>query len=141
MANPRTLIVPRRLYDEMIGHARAEQPNECVGLLAGTVDGVVTRRYPLVNALADPKRFESEPRSMFAAEKARRSEGLELLAVYHSHPSSPAVPSKHDLANAYGPDVLSVIVSLAQAPAEVKAWRLLEDRFEPIELVVPAADS
>lgn len=130
------LLVPRATVDEMIAQARAELPNECVGLLMGTVDGVVTRRYPLVNVLADPKRFESEPRSMFEAEKARRAEGLEILAVYHSHPTSRAVPSKHDLANRYSDEVLTLIISLETEPPEVKVWRLFEDRFEAAEMEI-----
>src|SRR5262245_1876866 len=97
----------------MIRHAESERPNECVGFLAGQPDGLVVERLPLVNALASPVRFLSEERSLFAAEKRRRELELEFLAVYHSHPTSPAVPSKIDLAeNYWGEDLMSLIISL-----------------------------
>ena len=49
---PFRLEVPRALYSAMLEQARAELPNECCGLLAGTVEegvGRVVARYPLVN--------------------------------------------------------------------------------------------
>ena len=120
----------------MLWHALSERPLECCGLLAGvreetkTADGGVEsvgrvlRRYPLVNALASPREFLSDDRSMLDADRDMRARGLELLAVYHSHPTSPAVPSRTDLERHWMEDVACVIISLAAAPAEVRAWRL-----------------
>jgi proteasome lid subunit RPN8/RPN11 len=118
------LRIPKPIYDEMLGHAETERPNECVGMLAGHPNGEVVARYPLVNALASPRRYESDARSMFEAEKRRRAEGLEFLAVYHSHPASPAVPSKIDLENNYCEDVMCVIISLLPPAPVVKAYWL-----------------
>lgn len=130
------LRIPTEIFSAMLAHAQTELPNECVGLLAGIPEGVVVQRYPLVNVLADPQRFESEPRSMFLAEKARRAAGLEFLAVYHSHPTSPPTPSKHDLAWHYSPDVQCVIISLAGAEPEVRAFWLAAEQYEPAAMEV-----
>src|SRR5262245_17238518 len=92
----RKLQIPGRLHAEMLAQAVAELPNECGGLLAGR-DGRVTHRYPLTNALASPVRYESDPKELFAAEKDMRRQGTELLAIYHSHPTSEPVPSRTDL--------------------------------------------
>lgn len=119
-----TLRVPNLVYEDMLRHAKAEAPNECVGILAGNTDGTVVERYPLVNALASPRRYESDARSMFEAEKRRRAAGLEFLAVYHSHPTSAAVPSKIDLENSYCEDVMCVIISLLPPAPDVKAYWL-----------------
>lgn len=120
----------------MIAHASAELPNECCGLLAGLPDGTVTTRYPLINALGRPTRFESEPKSLFAAEKARRAAGHEFLAVYHSHPTSPAVPSKHDAEQRWGDEILTVIISLMNEAPEVRAWRWAGHAFIECSLEV-----
>ena len=88
--------LPRAVYQAMIDQARAELPNECCGLLAGVVEeGVarVVRAFPLVNVEASPVEYESEPRSMFEAVRAMLKERLDVVAVYHSHPTSPAVPT------------------------------------------------
>lgn len=123
------LRIPADFFAAMIAHAQHELPNECVGMLAGKPDGLVQVRYPLVNALADPRRFESEPRSMFLAEKARRAAGLEFLAVYHSHPTSAPVPSRHDLAWHYSAEVQCVIISLVGEVPEVQAYWLSLDGY------------
>jgi proteasome lid subunit RPN8/RPN11 len=121
------LELPRELHDAMVAQALAERPNECCGLLAGViVDGIarVTRCYPLVNAAASPVLYESEPQSMFEAVRAMLREKLDILAVYHSHPTSPPVPSKTDLARNYSEDVVNLIVSLADEIPSVRGWWL-----------------
>lgn len=131
LSTPFRLRAPRHFHDEIIRQAQSELPNECCGLLAGRIEadeagtvGRVVRRYPLVNALASPRAFESEARGMFEAEKARRREGLEILAIYHSHPSSPPVPSATDLERSYGPDVVNLIVSLEGEEPITRGWWL-----------------
>src|SRR5437588_282536 len=105
---PFRLVMPRSVHEEMIAQAQAEQPDECVGLLAGVVEydqGSVIRAYPLTNALASPVRYEADSRTLFQAHKDMRDCGLELLAVYHSHPTSRAVPSATDHAQwMHGPE-------------------------------------
>jgi len=112
----------------MLAQAKAEQPNECCGLLAGRIDpdrtARVERRYPLVNEAKSPVEYLSEPSSMFAAERERRRLGLEFLAVYHSHPTSEPVPSRKDRAQNYSPDVMNLIISLKGQTPVVRAWWL-----------------
>jgi proteasome lid subunit RPN8/RPN11 len=133
LTTPFRLELPRRIYDEIVAQAQAELPNECCGMLAGRVEpgasgpvGHVLRRFPLANAAASPREFLSDARAMFAAEKARRAENLDFLAVYHSHPASPPVPSKTDLERNYSPDVMNLIVSLRGDTPELKGWWLAE---------------
>jgi proteasome lid subunit RPN8/RPN11 len=110
----------------MIDHALAERPNECCGLLVGEPpndgdDYRVVERLPLVNALASPNEFEAEPRGLLAAHRMMREKGGEILAVYHSHPNSPPIPSRKDREMWYSSQIATVIVSLKSAP-EVRAW-------------------
>jgi proteasome lid subunit RPN8/RPN11 len=113
----------------MLAQALAELPNECCGLLAGR-GGRVAQRYPLTNALASPVRYESDARAMFAAYKDMRKEGTDLLAIYHSHPTSEPVPSRTDLErNFYGSEVVHIIISLAGGVPTVRAWHLEPDAY------------
>jgi proteasome lid subunit RPN8/RPN11 len=61
-----------------------------------------------------------------------------VVGVYHSHPSAPAVPSSTDLEHATSAEYLYVIVSLAgeRVGDEVRAYRLVGERFERVDLVV-----
>jgi proteasome lid subunit RPN8/RPN11 len=138
---PFRLVIPRPVFEEMLAHARAERPLECCGLLAGCVEGdrgIVRARFPLVNELASATAFRSEPRAMFAAMKAMRALGTDVLAVYHSHPASPPVPSRRDLEQNYSPGVVNVIIGLAADPPEVRGWWLRADGFDAADWEVLA---
>src|SRR5262245_24634612 len=98
LSTPFRLQIPRNLYDEMIAHAFAELPNECCGLLTGPTDWFervgrtgkaresgelpvirAVEGYRLVNALASPVEYASEPGSMFDAVRDMRSRGLDIV--------------------------------------------------------------
>jgi [CysO sulfur-carrier protein]-S-L-cysteine hydrolase len=148
----------------MVRHAQEEAPNECVGLLIGfrgyltddllrweweggrafdDSEWLVVEAFPLVNALADPRRFESDAFSLFAAERRRRHTGLDLLAIYHSHPTSPAIPSRVDTdpdVNFWlNCDVVSLIISLKPPGPEVRAYWLSSHAYEEARLVIEPA--
>ncbi len=126
-----TLHIPPPLLEALLAHCRVERPLEACGFLAGR-DGVVSQVLPVVNELASPTAFRTEAASAFAAFRAMRDAGTELLAVYHSHPTSDPVPSRRDLAeNTYGA-VPWVIIG---ADGTVRAWRLSADGFAAVELV------
>jgi proteasome lid subunit RPN8/RPN11 len=131
-----TLRIPCDFYDAMITQAIAALPDECCGLLAGCLDlpvAEVTKVLPLANDALEPARnYHSEPRSMFAAYKAMQRHGLELLAIYHSHPTADASPSRKDVQeNSYGESVMHLIISLKDGPPHIKGWWLGESKVEP----------
>ena len=130
------LVISRLLRDAMVAHARRELPNECCGVLAGTVEGGVgtaTHHFAVRNDLASPTEYATNARDLLTAAKACRALGVEWLAVYHSHPASAAVPSKADLArNTYGGSVAHVIVGLAGRGEDVRAWWLGEEGFREV---------
>jgi [CysO sulfur-carrier protein]-S-L-cysteine hydrolase len=88
------VVVPVDIRQALVDHARSEAPNEACGLLVMR-DGVAHRYVPGRNAAASPYRFELDvdPETWFLED-----EGYEL-AVFHSHPSSPARPSRTDVEN------------------------------------------
>ncbi len=121
----------------MIAHAQAELPNECCGILAGTIgtDGIarIERRYSLVNALASPTEYESEPKSLFAAHRDMRAHGVDTVAVYHSHPTSEPVPSKKDVERNYTGTQFHFIVGLKDAEPDVRGWWLTVEDYREAE--------
>ncbi|MDP6630642.1 MAG: M67 family metallopeptidase [Kiritimatiellia bacterium] len=111
------LTLPRRVYDAMLAASRAAAPLEACGLLGG-VDGVVEQFYELRNTDAAAEHYNMAPDEQFAVVKEMRAKRLRMVAIWHSHPVTPARMSEEDLRMAYTPDVVYVIVSLAdpQAP-------------------------
>src|SRR5262249_44670181 len=130
---------PRQLYQEMVEQAVAELPNECCGLLGGQLiadstlpegfAGRVMQRYPLINALASPTEYLSEERSLFAAHRDMRKNEVEILAMYHSHPTSEPIPSRKDLERNIWPGALHFIISLMKEEPTVRGWWLMETEF------------
>jgi proteasome lid subunit RPN8/RPN11 len=89
------VVIPAEVREAIVAHARAEDPNEACGLVL-VRDGVAERYERGRNGAASPYRFELEldnPELWFAED-----DGYEL-AVFHSHLSSPARPSRTDVEN------------------------------------------
>jgi len=129
------LRIPAALVAELRAAAAAHAPLEACGLLAGAAE-CVTAFYALTNADAAPDHFSMVPADQFAALKDMRQQGTRLLAIWHSHPASPARMSAEDLRLAFTPAVAYVITSLA-VPA---AGALRAGAPEEIELtVIPEA--
>ena len=125
----------------ILEHARREAPNECCGLLVGTPE-VVHSAHAARNELASPVRFRIDPEDHVGAVRRARAQGRDVIGAYHSHPSSPPIPSSTDLAEAL-PHFLYVIASLAPAGGQcpLRAWRLEGRNFVEVPLVTPAGEA
>lgn len=95
------LRIASELIEAMLQAARAASPDECCGLLVGTLEPAprVLRLVPAANTHPEPRRFfEIDPRTQFDTLRALRQSGEALIGHYHSHPAGPARPSPRDLA-------------------------------------------
>ena len=121
-------MIPAEVRQAVAEHARGEAPNESCGLLT-LRDGVAERYVAARNAAESPYRFELEvdPETWFLED-----EGYEL-AVFHSHPSSPARPSRTDVEN-IGLWRARPYVIYALEADELAAWRIDDGRIvrEPV---------
>jgi [CysO sulfur-carrier protein]-S-L-cysteine hydrolase len=126
------LVIPEDVYDAMIAHSVRDSPLECCGLLAG-FPPFVSSIHPLRNALASETRYDADPRDLIEAHLAFRARNADLLAIYHSHPRSSAMPSRTDLELNFHGDVPRIIISLLGKVPEMRIWRLDESSYEELE--------
>jgi proteasome lid subunit RPN8/RPN11 len=134
------LLLPAEIHDAMVAHCRREAPLECCGILGGVAPRV-SSFHPLRNAATSETRYDADPRDLIDAVVALRERGAEILAIYHSHPRWPAVPSRTDLdENHYG-DVPRIIVSLLGETPEVRVWRLRPESYEELPWRIVAPES
>jgi proteasome lid subunit RPN8/RPN11 len=105
------LEIPTEIFQQMLTQARKHAPIEACGILAGS-NGRVEKLYLTTNIDNSSTHFMMEPKEQFATVKDIRSAGLEMLAIYHSHPETPARPSEEDIKLALTPNVIYVIISL-----------------------------
>src|SRR5215471_14168296 len=112
-----------RHINEITEHARTAFPHECCGLIGG-VAGQAHSIYRLRNAAPDPLiTYEAAPEDLFAAQRAMRKAGEQMLAIYHSHPrATDPLPSETDVRLAYYPAAVYFIVGLGAAEPRLRAF-------------------
>jgi len=114
--------------NDICGHAREQSPGECCGLIGGNEAGRARTVYRLRSIAADPLvTYEAAPEDLFAAQRAMRECGEQLLAIYHSHPrSSNPQPSETDVRLAYYPRAVYFIIGLGGKEPCLRAFRISE---------------
>ncbi len=125
------MVIPEAIRRQLEQHADAEAPNEACGLIA-LRGGVAERFLPADNAAASPYRFELRPRDPL--DFFLEDEGYEL-AVFHSHPTDSARPSRTDIAN-IGQWAGRPYVILSRPTRELLAWTIANGHAEPLSLDV-----
>ena len=116
------------LVDEILRHTLEQAPQECCGLIGGDAEETATSVYRTRNVAATPLvTYEAAPEDLFAAQRAMRAGGEELIAIYHSHPrSKDPQPSETDVRLAYYPSAVYLIVGLGGEEPCMRAFRISE---------------
>ncbi|MDR3245644.1 MAG: M67 family metallopeptidase [Prevotellaceae bacterium] len=128
------IFVPQSIINEIVEQAVKGLPEEVCGLLVGKENEVV-KRFPLTNTDHSPEHFSFDPKEQFQVLREARSQGLKIIANYHSHPETPARLSEEDLRLAYDPDILYFILSLQdRANPALKAFSVKNGKSEEIEI-------
>jgi len=130
------IILSKASYRYLLEAARNAAPLEACGLIGGQGFRLF-RCFVLPNADRSPEHFRMQPEDQFAALRQMRAEGLELRAIWHSHPATPPRMSDEDLRLAFTPGVWYLILSLAdpQRPF-VKAFEVQEGRAVEVPLQI-----
>jgi proteasome lid subunit RPN8/RPN11 len=126
--------ISRSVLEGIRRESAAAAPDEACGLLFGN-DGEVSDWQVAENVAENrDRRFEIDPRTLFAALRAERAGGPKIAGYWHSHPSGDARPSVADAAMAAPDGKLWLIVG----GDRVTAWRTghggVHGRFERCDL-------
>jgi proteasome lid subunit RPN8/RPN11 len=142
------LYLSEAQFQTLAAAAIAAYPQECCGLLLGHLLADNHRQAteirpvpnawtleleaehqsiftPGITAAHSPQdRFAIDPRDLLKAQKDARTQGCQIIGIYHSHPDHPAVPSERDRQSAW-PDYSYLILSVNKsAIADSQSWRL-----------------
>jgi len=93
------LILANGQLAKMIEYVDRHTPFEACGLLAGK-DSRVEKVIEVKNQIQSPVRYVMDPIEQLNAFEWIDSNGLELLGIFHSHPSGPETVSPTDVAEA-----------------------------------------
>jgi proteasome lid subunit RPN8/RPN11 len=131
------LKIGKEIWEKMMEHLRSGWPEEACGILGGT-DSLATEVYPIKNVDENPRvRYLIEPQGQFAAFKDMRKKGLEMVAIFHSHPESPAYPSVTDVGLAYYQEAYYIIVSLKdREKPDAHAFKIIDNKIVEYPIVI-----
>jgi proteasome lid subunit RPN8/RPN11 len=130
--------ISRAVYDGIISDAKKSYPHECCGLLVGRCGDEYGTEKTVVRARTTENtnkerardRYEIDPGDFNRIDREARSEGLDILGFYHSHPDHPDRPSEFDRERGQ-PGYSYMIVSVTgRGKISVKSW-LLTEQDEP----------
>lgn len=139
------LMIPIACWDQMIAYVQSCLPEEACGVAGGAFEENSTRIdliLPVINQLHSPVRFRMEPAGQLTALQTIEQKGIELVAIFHSHPVGPQVPSQSDIVEFYYPGVLSIIISPSKEAYgwQVRAFQITNDQSVEIPVSRLAED-
>ena len=133
-----TITLPQAFIDEMVRHAREDEPNECCGVITRLPDGAL-KLFRATNAEASPYRFSIPPGELHYLFKQIEEQDADLFVIYHSHTMTEARPSPTDINFSRmleGPDPWPywLLVSLTEDPPSIRIWRMQDGDAAEITL-------
>jgi proteasome lid subunit RPN8/RPN11 len=124
------LVLPRRLRDEIVEHARRDHPDEACGVIAGPEgQEEATRLIPMINADRSPTFFRFDAQEQLKVWMEMDDNGEEPVVIYHSHTATEAYPSRTDISYAWEPNAHYVIVSTREWDSvvpEIRSYRIID---------------
>ena len=79
-------------------------------------------------------RYVIDPVEQIRAFRDMEAKGEELVGIYHSHPISQPYPSPTDQREWHYPDAVLLVLSLRDAVAELRAFRVRDGQVSEVEL-------
>ena len=136
-----TLEISRSFVDAILEQSRAENPDECCGVILGPVgSGKALRLKPMINAAHSPTFYEFDPKDLLGLYREVDDHDEEIVVIYHSHTETEAYPSRTDIAYAGEPGAHYVLVSTRKqiAPStEFRSFRIVDGAVteEPVVIL------
>jgi proteasome lid subunit RPN8/RPN11 len=133
------LVISRAVVDAIIGHARADHPDEACGVVAGPAGSDRPERFvPMVNAARSPTFYEFDSADLLRLYREMDDRDEEPVVIYHSHTATEAYPSRTDASYASEPAAHYLVVSTRDPDhAEVRSFRIVDGEIteEEVRLV------
>ena len=133
------LTISRKLYDQIVAHARADHPDEACGVLAGSAGSDRPERFiAMLNAARSPTFYEFDSTEQFRVWREMDDNEEEPVVIYHSHTATEAYPSRTDISYASEPQAHYVLVSTRDEDAtEFRSYRIGDGAVteEPVTVV------
>jgi proteasome lid subunit RPN8/RPN11 len=139
---PKMLKISQVLVDQMLGHSRADHPDEACGVIAGAAGSDnPTRFIPMVNAARSPTFYEFDSTDLLKLYRELDANDEDPVVIYHSHTATQAYPSRTDIAYASEPFAHYVLVSTRETGTEdgsyeLRSFRIVDGEVTEEDIVI-----
>lgn len=131
-------ISPEQLQ-QMREHVAEQAPIEACGLLGGAKSRVQLV-VPIRNTAESQVRYRMDPAEQVSALFGFEERGIELVAIYHSHPAGPPGPSSIDIREHAYPEALQLIWFLEPGAWVCRAYRYGDRGAVEVPLIQGSGD-
>jgi proteasome lid subunit RPN8/RPN11 len=134
-----TLSLTNEQIQQMIAHVDSHAPLEACGLLAGRGSSVESVLM-VSNQAQSSVRYVMDPIEQLNAFEWIDSQGLDLIGIFHSHPTGPETVSATDIAeSAY--DVVQVILALANGIWHPRGFWIENNSYREVTLQIGSSSN
>ncbi|MBI5962968.1 MAG: M67 family metallopeptidase [Chloroflexi bacterium] len=129
-----SLTLTKEQLQKMIAHVNSHAPLEACGLLAGRGSKVETVLM-VANQAQSPIRYVMDPIEQLSAFEWIDSNGLELIGIFHSHPTGPETVSPTDIVQAaYA--VVYVILARVENSWRARGFWIEDGKYNEVGLQI-----
>lgn len=130
------VLLTREQKRNLINHAIKQTPNEACALLFGTITdkkSIVKEVFLAKNQQESPVNFTISNEDLIQSYKRADEKGLDVVGIFHSHPTSEAYPSSTDKKFMLANPVVWLIYSVVSR--NFKAY-VLESQIKEIPVII-----
>ena len=120
-------------WRSMLDDVQRRYPEEACGLLGGRANRVCIVA-PVVNILKSSSRYRMDPQEQLGVFQQFDLQGMDVIGIYHSHPTGPSHPSRTDIEEAYYPEASYLIWSEMRGNWGCRAFRILSGAYSEMEI-------
>lgn len=128
--------IKKSVYEDMTNYCKQALPYEACGLISGFKKEIGNNFWKMKNETLSLNRFYMSKEAIKRA-VIKMNENEEILtAIFHSHPTSPAVPSRRDIENNPYDNIGYLIVSFYKGKVDVGCFKINNNKVIPLNLII-----
>lgn len=123
-------MITRTIYNQLLEVGKQKLPYEACGFICGW-ENVVYSYYPLKSEIQSTNRFLVGKESIEKAVHSIQKRNEQILAIYHTHPTTSPIPSRIDLYHHPKEEKVDmVIISYKYEQPVLKWYKIMNQNYK-----------
>lgn len=121
-------------YFEILKHIDQCLPEEACGLIGGKCN-TSEIILPMKNILSSRYAYKMDAIDLIHAFKKFEQQNLDLIGIYHSHPTGPCIPSMKDIIEFSYPGVVSLVIVPGKKP-QIRGFNIYSKEYIEVKIIL-----